>query len=63
MVAIQRGLNTLEKWTNRNLMKFNKTKCKMLQLGWSNYMQQHRLIADQLWSSFAEKTCVSWCTG
>jgi len=23
-------------------------------------MQQHRLRADQLWSSFAEKTCVSW---
>ncbi|KAK4831418.1 hypothetical protein QYF61_017549 [Mycteria americana] len=30
--AIQRGLETLDEWVNRNLMKCNEDKCKVLHL-------------------------------
>lgn len=31
--AIQRGLDSLKKWTEKNLMKINKGYCKILNLG------------------------------
>ena len=46
--AIQRDLNRLEKWADRNLMKFNKEMCKVLHL-WKNKitpMHQDMLGAD-----------------
>ncbi|KAK4827299.1 hypothetical protein QYF61_016526 [Mycteria americana] len=48
-------LSRLEKWRNRNLMKFSKGKCKLLPLGRNNPRHQYTLVANQLESSFAEK--------
>ncbi|XP_071657675.1 transcription factor RFX3-like [Patagioenas fasciata] len=53
--AIERDLNKMKKWADRNLMKFKKEKHQVLYLGKNNPMHQYRLGADQLESSFAEK--------
>ena len=53
--AIQSDLDRLEEWTNRNLMKFNKGKSKILHLGRNKPLQQYTLGDDCLESSFVKK--------
>lgn len=54
-VATQKYFNRLEKWADRNFMKFNIDKFKLLHLGWNNSMKKDRLAADRLGNSSAWK--------
>jgi len=53
--AIQRDPDRLESWAERNLMKFNKGKCRVLHLGRNNPIHQYSFGVDVLESSSAER--------
>ncbi|KAJ7394962.1 rna-directed dna polymerase from mobile element jockey-like [Pitangus sulphuratus] len=41
--TVQRDLDRLERWAPVNFMKFNRTKCKILNVGWGNPKCKYRL--------------------
>jgi len=53
--SVQNDLNSLGKRADRNLIKFNKGKCEVLQLGRNNLRHQYRLEVHWLESSFSGK--------
>jgi len=53
--AIQRDLDRLESWAQRNLMKFNNSKRRVLHLGRNSPMHQYKLGGHLLESSSVER--------
>ena len=53
--AIQKELDRMEIWVERNILRFNKRKCRILHLRRNNCIPQYKLEADQLGKSSAEK--------
>jgi len=53
--TIQRDVDRQEKWADRNLMKFNKGKCKDLHLGRNNARHQYVPGTDMLKNSSAQE--------
>jgi len=54
-VTTQQDLGRLESWAGRNLMRVDKSKCRVLQMGRKDCMHQYWLEADLLERVSAEK--------
>jgi len=54
--AIQRDLGRLEKWACENLMKFNKTKYKVVHVDWGNSKHKYRLDENGLRAALKRRT-------
>ena len=53
--VIQQDLNRLKSWAEKDLMEFNKGKCRVMHMERNNHMHQYRLGVDLVESGSAEK--------
>jgi len=53
--AVQRDLNSLERWVCEKLMTFNRANCKILHMGWGNPKHKYRLVDEGIENSPEEK--------
>jgi len=61
--ALQRYMGRLEHWAVISCMKLNKSKCRILQLGWNNARYKGKLREQWLESSPAKGVWGCWLTG
>jgi len=53
--AIKMDLDRLERWVHANLMRFNKSKCKLIHMGRDNPKHKYRLGGEWIESNPEEK--------
>lgn len=58
--AIPRDPDSLEGWAHGNLVNFSKASWKVLELGWGNPQQQHRLGVGEGRAILQGRTWGSW---
>lgn len=61
--ALQRGLDRLGSWATTEHMKFKKSKCQILPLGWDNPGYTYKLGAERLEGSSRKRDPGAWVDG
>lgn len=59
----RRDPDKVKKWAHRNLIRFSKTKYKVLHLGWGSPWYQHGLEGEQIQRGPAKKDLGTWVSG
>ena len=54
--ALQRDLDSLERWIHANLLELSKAKCKVLHVGQGNPKQRYRMAVNVLRAALRRRT-------